>query len=138
MRRRLDEAEDGRVVFSFGTNDTTVLGGERRVRLSDSIDNFETILTTAQSRYPTLAISPLPLQDTEQNDRTSELANRFAEVAAENSLKYLNIFDELRQGSPWMDSLRANDGYHPLSDGYEYLAARIGDWNTWQNWMDKP
>lgn len=135
VKRRLDEAEDGRVVFSFGTNDTTILEDERRVGLSESIDNFRTVLTASLDRYPTLAMSPLPLIDSEQNQRTSKLTDEYAEVAKNIGLEYLNIFDEVRRGSVWMDSLRASDGYHPFAEGYEFIAKRIWEWDAWQKWV---
>ncbi len=56
--RRFASACDNRIVFSFGTNDTTLENGKTRVALSDSIANTREILSVASQKCPVLMISP--------------------------------------------------------------------------------
>ena len=54
---RLQAGCEGRIVFSFGVNDTTLENGKPRVPVADSVANAREILSTAQRFYPILMLS---------------------------------------------------------------------------------
>lgn len=49
---------DGRVVLSFGANDTTHDGGRPRVAPEATLANARALLDLARGRYPTLMVGP--------------------------------------------------------------------------------
>ena len=53
---RLPKEYAGRVVFSFGLNDTTIENGKTRVDFTDSISNTRKILSEAKQLYPVLMV----------------------------------------------------------------------------------
>src|SRR5687767_2146287 len=63
--RRLPTSCDGRIVFSFGVNDTTVEHGATRVSTEQSLINTRKVLSTSVSLYPTLMVGPPPIADAE-------------------------------------------------------------------------
>ncbi|MEM7726738.1 MAG: GDSL-type esterase/lipase family protein [Cyanobacteria bacterium P01_A01_bin.45] len=132
---RLPQEYDGRVVFGFGTNDTTIEDGETRVMQADSISNTREILTEAKQLYPVLMVSPLPIDDKEQNRRTAKLSEEFALVCAELDIPYLDGFSTLEKSQVWMDEVRNNDGAHPRSAGYQELADIVQNWEAWKIWF---
>ncbi len=132
---RLPQEYDGRVVFSFGTNDTTIENDKTRVSLQDSITNLRDILSIAKNLYPILIISPSPIADKEQNQRISDLSKEFASVCDEFNVPYLNIFPELLESNIWMDQVKNYDGAHPRAAGYQVFAEIVQSWQHWLNWF---
>jgi lysophospholipase L1-like esterase len=134
--RRLPKGCDNRVVFSFGTNDTTIENGRCRLELTDSLRYTQQILSTAQSQYPILMIGPPAISDPEQNRHTQELSQAFSTVCAQLNVPYLDLLTPLSQSSVWMESVQAGDGAHPDSRGYEAIAHLIQSWSGW--WYPSP
>ena len=132
---RLPQKYDGRVIFSFGTNDTTIENGKTRVSLEESISNLKDILSLAKNLYPVLMISPSPIDDKEQNQRTCDLSTKFAEVCHELNVSYLDIFSELIKSKIWMDEVKSYDGAHPRAAGYQVFAEIVRNWQGWANWF---
>ncbi len=137
VSRRLPENVNGRVVFSFGTNDTTIENGKIRVKLDDSTDNIRKILTVAKPLFPVLMVSPAPIANAAQNARTAELSQRFSLVCNQLSVPYLDVFHLLQASSAWMNEAAANDGAHPGSAGYLKLAQLVQRWSAWLSWFYK-
>lgn len=135
ISRRLPEDIDGRVVFSFGTNDTTIEQGECRVPKDQSIANFRRILSEAQSKYPTLMIGPPPILDSDQDQRTHQIDQAYSEHAKELDVPYLSVFQELRESTDWESEIRNFDGAHPQEKGYDQLASMVESWNAWKQWF---
>ena len=141
VSRRLSSLVDGRVVFSFGTNDTTweadsdPAAPQTSVPLAESIHNARHILETAHSTFPVLMISPPPIADPEQNQRTRELWGAIAPICRSLDIPSLNIFIPLLQSEPWMHEVETGDGAHPQSGGYAALADLIQKWPAWQAWL---
>ncbi len=117
------------VVFSFGANDTTVEDGHTRVSEAQSVDNARMILRAAKQRYSTIMIGPPPMADTEQNLRTQRLSSLFAEVAENEGVPFLSVFDQLAADNVWMNEVTAGDGAHPSAAGYAKLAALVEAWS---------
>jgi len=132
---RLPTGYDGRIVFSFGTNDTSLENGITRVSSRNSITNLQDILSIAKNLYPVLIISPSPIDDKEQNQRTWDLSKEFAKVCNELNVPYLDIFPELIKSDIWMDEVKNNDGAHPRAAGYQLFAEIVQNWSGWLNWF---
>ncbi|HEY9623037.1 MAG TPA: GDSL-type esterase/lipase family protein [Crinalium sp.] len=132
---RLPDRNEGRIVFSFGVNDTTIEDNLRRVKRHDSIQNACDILGAAQQVYPTIMIGPPPIADNEQNVRIADLSAEFARVCKDLNIPYLAIFDALITSQGWMNEVAAQDGAHPYATGYEELAHLVSHWTGWQNFL---
>lgn len=132
---RLPKDYDGRIVFSFGTNDTKIENGKTRVSLENSITNLQDILSIAKGLYPVLVVSASPIDDNEQNQRTSNLSKEFSKICNQLSIPYLDIFPELLKSNIWMDELKKYDGAHPRAAGYQVFAEIVQNWDGWLNWF---
>lgn len=132
---RLSAKDDGRIVFSFGMNDTTLENGKTRIEFSSSIENTRNILNSAKQMFPVLMVGPPSTVDVEQNHRTGRLSNSFAAVCYELDLPYLDIFTPLQSLDIWMREAVENDGYHPSSAGYAELAQLVQSWSSWLSWF---
>lgn len=135
---RLPKECYGRVVFSFGLNDTTVENGKTRVDFIDSIRNARKILNEAKQMYPVLMVGPAPYverEDPQRNKRTSDLSKQFALICDELNIPYLDVFPILEKSHIWIDEARANDGAHPRTGGYVEFAKIVETWDAWQNWF---
>ncbi|WP_096595455.1 GDSL-type esterase/lipase family protein [Calothrix sp. NIES-2098] len=135
---RLPKDAYGRVVFSFGLNDTTIENGKTRVDLIDSIRNARKILTEAKQLYPVLMIGPAPYaepEDPQRKKRISDLSKQFASVCQELNIPYLDIFPILEKSTIWSDEAIGNDGVHPNAGGYREFARIVENWNAWLSWF---
>lgn len=132
---RLPSDYDGRVVFCFGVNDTTIENGKTRVELTQSIANAREILSEAKRLYPVLMVSPPPMIGKEQNQRIAGLGKEFAIVCNELNVPYLNVFAILEKSDIWIDEVRYNDGAHPKAAGYAEFAEIVENWEAWLNWF---
>jgi lysophospholipase L1-like esterase len=129
--RRLPSPCDGRIVFSFGVNDTSRENGVSRVSTEQSLINAREILSTSVSLYPTLMVGPPPIADSDQNRRTQSLAEQFRIVAEEVGVPYLDAFSTLERSATWMHEVALLDGAHPQSKGYAELASLVQTWSAW-------
>lgn len=134
---RLPPEVDGRIVFSFGVNDTTWENGKTRVEFNQSIKNAREILTRAKEIFPVLIVSPPPIGDRSQNLRTSQLSQEFAKICHELDIPYLEVFTTLLNSGVWMKEVVENDGAHPQASGYLELAKLVENWDGWQSWFDR-
>lgn len=132
---RLPKEYDRRVIFSFGTNDTTIENGKTRIEVKDSIANAHSILSAAKQLYPILMVSPPPIADQEQNCRISSLSQQFALVCSEINVPYLDIFSRLDKSNVWLNEVQANDGAHPRAAGYQEFAQIVQNWEPWLTWL---
>jgi lysophospholipase L1-like esterase len=136
VERRSQMGSDLRLIFSFGTNDTTIQNGRRRVSLAESLEKTRQILNTAQQRYPVLMVSPPPIADVEQRSRIQELVAELRVVCAELRVPYLDVFTPLLESSVWLKEVIAGDGAHPNSAGYAEFAQLVQQWQDWQDWFE--
>ena len=117
--------------FAFGANDMTAEGATVRVPFAESIANFRTILTAAQTRYPVLVLGPLPVGDPAQDERILQLCTAYRAVAAELAIPYLPIAHHLVDNQTWLHEINDNDGSHPGAAGYDLIAAHVLAWSAW-------
>ena len=132
---RLPKICDGRIVFSFGVNDTTIENGKTRVEVTESVENICTILSAAKQLYPVLMVSPPPCADQEQNYRIANLSKEFAGVCHKLKVPYLDVFPILEKSNIWIDEARTNDGAHPRAAGYAEFAKIVQNWAAWLDWF---
>ncbi|MBF2064995.1 MAG: lipase [Calothrix sp. C42_A2020_038] len=132
---RLPSEYNGRVVFSFGVNDTVIESGKTRVSVVNSILNTRQILSEAKQLYPILMVGPPPMLDKDQNLRIAELSEYFSRICNSLNIPYLNVFPVLKQSTVWFDEVRAYDQAHPRAKGYQVLANLVQDWDAWLKWF---
>lgn len=135
---RLPKEYDGRVVFSFGLNDTTLENGKTRVDSADSIKNTREILSEAQKLYPVLMVGPAPSaeqEDRQRRNRNIDLSKQFALICNELHIPYLDVFTILEKSNIWIHEARTNDGVHPRAGGYAEFAQIVENWDAWLNWF---
>jgi lysophospholipase L1-like esterase len=135
---RLPQGCDNRIVFSFGTNDTTLENGQPRLSKEESLNACRQMLISAQDRYPVLTIGPPPVADAEQNMRTHHLSECFSELCTALKVPYCDLFTPLSQSTVWQQAVAAGDGAHPGAAGYEAIAHLIQVWPAWKQWFDAP
>jgi lysophospholipase L1-like esterase len=76
--RRLPPHIDGRVVFSFGANDTTIEQGRQRLSRDATLRHLRSIAQEARRQYPTLLVGPPPVAEATHNRRITGLCHAMA------------------------------------------------------------
>lgn len=104
------------VVDTMKFTDTPYLSPEQ------SEEYFRGILEKAKEHGKTVAVSPTPVANGEQNKRLAELAAAQEKICRELSVPYLNIFDSLLC-KEFTDDLK--DGVHPSEKGNRLIAEAI-------------
>lgn len=132
---RLSKEYDSRVVFSFGTNDTTIENNTIRVKLAKSIENTRQMLQTAKQMFPVLMVGAPPMLDAEQNFRTARLLKQFEQICLEINIPYLDIFTPLQKSEILLREVAEYDGAHPRAAGYQEIANLVQNWSGWQSWL---
>lgn len=133
---RLPEGLDGRLVFSFGANDCTLVDGRIRVPHDRSLDTAEKILGDAAGWRRTLMIGPLPVCDDPATDaRILALSRDIAPLCARLDVPFLPVFGMATESDAWTSEAAAGDGTHPNAKGYAALASAVSDWEAWRAWF---
>jgi len=131
---RLPSEIDGRMVISFGANDTTIEHGRLRVAPERSCAALARILdgATALGLIP-LVIGPAPVDDAQQNERIQALSASFSEVCSNAGVRFIGVVEQLLAAELWMTQVMAGDGAHPGAEGYDMLADLIlaAGWTGW-------
>jgi acyl-CoA thioesterase-1 len=131
---RLPTDVDGRVVVSFGVNDTTLVDGVPRVAPADSVAALAALLD--DSPWPAFVVGPPPVDDPAQNERTAGLDAAFAGVCRARGVPYVGVLTPLLASVVWMREVAAGDGAHPGAAGYRALAALVRP--AWDDWIAAP
>jgi lysophospholipase L1-like esterase len=135
---RLPTECDGRVIFSFGVNDSGSAGKKQGIELTESIDNLYSILQEAKQIYPVLVVGPPPCGDVNQHQRNqiiATLSQEFALVCEQLEVPYLDVFASLVNSSVWLTEAKTNDGAHPRAAGYAEFAKIVQKWDAWLDWF---
>jgi acyl-CoA thioesterase-1 len=135
VQRRLPEGYEGRLVFSFGTNDTAFENGQLRVETRDSLKNLRQILETARGHYPVLMVGPPPVDDPAHCQRLQGLSQQFSQACQALSVPYLDVLSPLLASPIWMAEVQAGDGAHPDARGYAEYAHLVQSWPVWSRWF---
>jgi len=134
-RVRIDAAE-GRygVVIGLGTNDTTAEHGRVRVERAVAVDNLGRIVDGARQRgLDVFVVGPPPAGEPAHDDRVCALSRRFAQLASDRGVPFVETAIALRATPAWTREAAANDGTHPAAAGYAALADLVlgGGWRAW-------
>lgn len=124
------------VVFSFGTNDTVIVGGQRRVPIEQSLESTTDIIREANRMLPVLMVGPAPIADTSRHAEVKRLSDEFGSICRAERVPFLDVFDQLAESEAWMTEVAAVDGAHPGASGYAILAELVGKWSAWANWFE--
>lgn len=128
---RLRQESARYVVFSFGANDMTIENGSLRVPQRESIANFSRMITQAAARYRTLVVGPAPVGDAAQDARIFDLCAQYAQCAKQAGVPYLAVARSLAANPAWTREAGMNDGAHPGTGGYRFLADLVAAWQEW-------
>ncbi len=134
--RRLPSGVDGRLVFSFGANDSVIENGHPRVDPAASAANLRDILSIAKGLGPVVVIGPPPLGDSIPHANLATLCASFNAICRDLSVPYLPVLQQLTASRVWLQEAAAGDGAHPGSGGYQALADLVIGWPAWQSWMN--
>lgn len=146
---RLPDHVNGRLVLSFGLNDTAEESGVGiRVPFEKSLANARAIIDEARGWLPTVMIGPVPLVDDMQpyifpngiayhyvSARVGELNEAYAGLCSELEVPYLDVFAALSANPAWEQSQRDCDGVHATGAGYQLIADRVAEWPAWRDWL---
>lgn len=132
---RLPETCDGRIVFSFGVNDTVIENNIVRVPPEESCSNVRKILHGTK-KYKMLMLGPPPVGEDEQNERIMELSQAYAREAALLGVPYIDLFSPLSSDVAYKREVTSNDGSHPRSSGYTKMAKIVSSSLNW--WFYAP
>lgn len=132
---RLAPAIDGRLVLSFGANDTTFEDGAIRVPQERSCAALAAILEqAARMGLPALMVGPAPVDDAAQNERIRLLSRAFERVCDRFATPFVGVVESLLASHVWMSEVAAGDGAHPGAEGYKALAGVVLD-SGWAGWL---
>ena len=142
-RRRLPDEIDGRIVLSFGVNDTVVEEGRRgrgglprqRVTTAKSRDAFRKIVDTAAAAVGgtkrVLFVGPPPVADDDHNRRIERLAAALFAEADGSGVLYIDLFTPLVGDESYRREIANGDGAHPTSAGYARIAEIVLASSAW-------
>ena len=133
---RLPPGCEGRVVASFGVNDTTVDQGTAQPRVSapDSGRHLARFLLEVRGAgWPALVVGPPPISDPAQNERIASLDAMFLSICRDAGVAYARLFDQLSADPVWLRLVAEGDGAHPGAHGYQRLADLV--WTGWLPWI---
>lgn len=151
-RARLPEGANGRLVFMFGGNDAKGTVGEGvEVPVEEALAHARTFMGEAAAWLPTLWIGLIPMNEAKpypqllaggpryrfSNERQALYNARYAGLAAELGIPFLDLHTSLVNDSRWMELTQEGDGSNPAGEGYALLADRIAQWPAWRAWFDR-
>ncbi|KFN01390.1 esterase [Bacillus clarus] len=117
------------VTVFLGTNDAVTFD---QVPLQVYKENLEEIVSRI-SPEKVLFISPAPVDEERQHNRTNKILSQYAEVvegvARKTGSHFLNLYAEMIQEKEYKRFIEdeEKDGLHFGPEGYEYLAKLIGE-----------
>lgn len=123
---RLPHSCDGRIVASFGINDTARVNNDIRIPLETSVNNLRQLIAQSHN-YPLLMLGPPPVLDEEHNKRLANLSDRFRHECSNADIAFINLYQALSTDTGYLQDISNNQdchpqGYHPGSKGYEKIA----------------
>ncbi|HWV49098.1 MAG TPA: GDSL-type esterase/lipase family protein [Microbacterium sp.] len=121
---RLTDAEDARLVVSFGVNDTTQIDGVERASVADALRAVRTAVEFA-GEGRVLVVGPPATAERAQNERIRIRDSAMRTQAAQLGHRFVSTFAATLSDETWQRQIAAGDGYHPDAEGYRLLAEVI-------------
>ena len=134
-RLKRNEHFEGRLVFSFGTNDNVFENGERRVSTATTLANAKTILVRAKEMWPTAMLGPPWTSVEDIDERNGALSRRLERLCEEIDVPFLPLYESLKGNAVWAKEAEAGDGIHPNAGGYELISKAVAGWDAWQGFV---
>ena len=133
---RLPPEYNGRLVFSFGTNDCCE-GDDGAVRVphARTLAHAEAILREAAAWRPTLMVGPFPIFDPAVDARVAALSADLAALSARLQVPYFAVAPVVAACGAWAGEVAAGDGAHPNEEGYAAVADAFMAWDAWRAWV---
>ena len=137
--RRLPAGVDGRIVLSFGVNDTVIedggsaAGSRQRVTTAESCEAFRRIVeaaTVTATAAPggarrVLFVGPPPVAEDDHNARIDRLAAALFAEAVRSGVPYIDLFTPLVTDEEYRREIANGDGAHPTAAGYARIAVHV-------------
>lgn len=121
---RLRDAEDPRIVISFGVNDAIDDGNGPCASVEDGQQSMRTAARFIRSER-LFMVGPPATADDPQNALVEQRDRAFENEAARLGFPYVSIFGATVADATWQHQVSVGDGFHPDAEGYELLAAVI-------------
>jgi lysophospholipase L1-like esterase len=128
---RLLDGHEAVLFFSFGTGDSALDNGKRRVPLNETVDNVENILSRARELGTVLFVGPPPVLDEGHTARSRETSVALGAACARLGVPFLDPMPGLSESALYMRDLEDGDGVHPGAGGYLELAGLVNAWEDW-------
>lgn len=136
-RARLPPEHDGRLVFSFGANDSCPdADNAPRVAPERTLAHAEAILAAAAAWRPTLMVGPFPICDPEVDARTAELSARLSLLCARLGVPFFPVIEIASASEAWKREVAEGDGAHPNREGYALVSEAFTRWKPWRDWIE--
>ena len=114
------------VVVGLGTNDTTEEHGRVRVEPGVAVDNLGRVIEAARELgVDVFVVGPPPAGEPAHDERVCALSRRFARLAADRGVPFVETATALRANRAWTHEAAAGDGAHPGAGGYAALAELV-------------
>lgn len=121
---RLSDAEDARLVVSFGVNDTSEVNGLPRVSVEEGVRALQAVSQFIVAER-VLMVGPPATADSAQNGRIQIRDRALSREAGRLGIRYISTFQATLVDASWQYEVATGDGYHPDSAGYRLLASLI-------------
>lgn len=134
-RLKRNEHFNGRLVFSFGTNDNVFENGERRVSTATTLANAKSILTEAKEMWPTAMLGPPWTSVEDIDERNGDLSRELETLCDEIGVPFLPLYESLKGNGVWAREAEAGDGIHPDAGGYGLISKAVAEWDAWEEFV---
>lgn len=122
----------GGIVFSSGVNDLAILeDGTRRTAISDTLVNFERLLSEMMAIAPVIVVGPGPVDEARMplpsgarqvNAVIAEADVSYEKISCDAGVEYISVHANLLQSDSYMNGLATGDGLHPDAAGHQAQA----------------
>jgi lysophospholipase L1-like esterase len=135
LKRSDTQGYEGRLVFSFGTNDNVFENGQRRVGTFETLENARSILVRAKEMWPTVMLGPPWTSVEDVDERNGVLSRKLGELCEDIDVPFLPLYEKLKGNEVWAREAEAGDGIHPNSGGYELISKAVVEWDAWEGFV---
>lgn len=143
---RIDNPDQGGIVFCSGMNDIARYQGISRTPSRRVFQTFETILNDLQKVAPLIVVGPFPVYASKmpyhselsgldldfRNEDIEDADFAYKDLCETHSVPYLSVFSDLLEGDLYGQSLKNGDGLHPGGSGYQLVAEKVANWSAWK------
>ena len=134
-RLKRNEHLNGRLVFSFGTNDSGFENGQRRVSTTTTLANARSILVRAKEMWPTAMLGPPWTSVEDIDERNGPLSRKLETLCEEIDVPFLSLYQKSEGNGVWAKEAKAGDGIHPNAGGYGLISKAVADWDAWEDFV---